>query len=35
VYVRPDGVKVYGYGYDAGSQGGAGFNRFAEIVLDR
>lgn len=33
VYVRPDGVKVYGYAYDAGSQGGAGFNRFAEIVL--
>lgn len=34
VYVRPDGVKVYGYGYDAGSQGGAGLNRFAEKVLD-
>lgn len=34
VYERPDGVKVYGYGYDSGSQGGAGFNRFAEKVLD-
>ena len=34
VYVRPDGVRVYGYVYDAGSQGGAGFNRFAEWVLD-
>lgn len=34
VYVRPDGLKVYGYAYDAGSQGGAGLNRFAEIVLN-
>ncbi|HEX7719326.1 MAG TPA: hypothetical protein VF389_05935, partial [Woeseiaceae bacterium] len=34
VYTRPDGVKVYGYAYDAGSQGGAGLNRFAEKVLD-
>jgi hypothetical protein len=34
VYRRPDGVKVYGYAYDSGSQGGAGFNRFAEKVLD-
>lgn len=34
IYVRPDGVKVYGYAYDSGSQGGAGFNRYAEIVLD-
>ena len=34
VYTRPDGVKVYGYAYDAGSQGGAGFNYFAEKVLD-
>jgi hypothetical protein len=34
VYRRPDGVKVYGYVYDSGSQGGAGFNRFGEKVLD-
>ncbi len=34
VYKRPDGATVYGYGYDSGSQGGAGFNRFAEKVLD-
>ncbi len=34
IYVRPDGVKVYGYAYDSGSQGGAGFNRYAEKVLD-
>lgn len=33
VYVRPDGAKVYGYAYDSGSQGGAGFNRYAEKVL--
>jgi hypothetical protein len=33
VYTRPDGVKVYGYIYDAGSDGGAGMNRFGEIVL--
>jgi len=33
VYVRPDGVKVYGYVYDAGSKGGAGFNRFRERSL--
>jgi hypothetical protein len=33
VYTRPDGVRVYGYIYDAGSDGGAGMNRFAEIVL--
>ena len=29
VYTRPDGMKVYGYIYDAGSDGGAGMNRFA------
>ncbi|MDA1068570.1 MAG: sialidase family protein [Verrucomicrobia bacterium] len=34
VYVRPDGVKVYGFVYDAGSDGGAGLNRFAEVELD-
>jgi hypothetical protein len=33
VYTRPDGVKVYGYIYDAGSEGGAGMNRFGEIIL--
>jgi hypothetical protein len=33
VYTRGDGVRVYGYVYDAGSEGGAGMNRFAEIVL--
>jgi len=33
VYTRPDGVKVYGYIYDAGSDGGSGRNRFAEVVL--
>lgn len=32
VYVRPEGVKVYGYVYDAGSRGGAGMNRFDEVV---
>jgi hypothetical protein len=33
VYTRPDGVKVYGYIYDAGSDGGSGMNRFGELVL--
>jgi hypothetical protein len=33
VYTRRDGVKVYGYVYDAGSEGGAGMNRFAEAVI--
>jgi hypothetical protein len=33
VYTRKDGVKVYGYIYDAGSDGGAGMNRFGELVL--
>jgi hypothetical protein len=33
VYTRRDGVRVYGYIYDAGSKGGAGMNRFGEIVL--
>ncbi|MBU2340743.1 MAG: hypothetical protein KKE77_05810 [Alphaproteobacteria bacterium] len=31
---RPDGRSVYGYVYDAGSQGGAGFNRYRELSLD-
>ena len=34
VYTRPDGVRVYGYIYDAGSEGGAGMNRFGEIELN-
>ncbi len=33
VYTRPDGVRVHGFVYDAGSDGGAGMNRFGEIVL--
>jgi hypothetical protein len=33
IYTRRDGQKVHGYIYDAGSDGGAGMNRFAEIVL--
>jgi hypothetical protein len=33
VYNRRDGARVYGYIYDAGSDGGAGMNRFAEVVL--
>jgi hypothetical protein len=33
VYTRADRVKVYGYIYDAGSDGGAGMNRFAEVIL--
>jgi len=28
------GETVYGYVYDAGSEGGAGMNRFAELVLE-
>ena len=35
VYTRRDGKKVHGYIYDAGSDGGAGMNRFGEIVLER
>jgi hypothetical protein len=35
IYTRRDGVKVYGYIYDAGSDGGAGMNRFGEVVLTR
>jgi hypothetical protein len=34
VYTRRDGARVYGYIYDAGSEGGAGMNRFGEIVLN-
>jgi hypothetical protein len=35
IYTRKDGVKVYGFVYDAGSDGGAGMNRFGEVVLSR
>lgn len=35
IYTRSDGVRVYGYVYDAGSDGGAGMNRFAEVVINR
>ena len=35
VYTRRDGARVYGYVYDAGSNGGAGMSRFDEIVLDK
>lgn len=34
VYTRKDGVRVYGYIYDAGSDGGAGLNRFGELVFN-
>lgn len=33
VYTRADGARVYGYIYDAGSDGGSGMNRLGEIVL--
>ena len=33
LYTRPDGVKVYGFVYDAGSNGGAGMNRYGEMEL--
>jgi hypothetical protein len=33
VYTRKDGARVYGCVYDAGSDGGAGMNRFVEFVL--
>jgi hypothetical protein len=33
VYTGRDGVKVYGYVYDAGSEGGAGMNRFDAWML--
>ena len=35
VYNRRDGARVYGFVYDAGSHGGAGMNRFADIVTGR
>lgn len=33
IYSLPDGRKVYGYVYDAGSAGGAGFNRYGELEI--
>ncbi len=33
VFTRRNGMRVYGYIYDAGSDGGAGMNRFDEVVL--
>lgn len=35
VYARPDGKRVLGYVYDAGSEGGAGMNRFGELTLSQ
>ena len=32
---KPDGSRVYGFVYDAGSKGGAGLNRYAEVPLRR
>jgi hypothetical protein len=29
-----DGATVYGFVYDAGSDGGSGMNRYAEVALD-
>ena len=34
VYTRRDGKKVYGYIYDAGSDGGAGMNRFGRDRIE-
>ena len=34
VYTRKDAMRVYGYIYDAGSDGGAGMNEFDELVLN-
>jgi hypothetical protein len=33
VYTRPDGRRVYGYVYDAGSNGGSGMNEYDELVI--
>lgn len=33
VYMRSDRITVYGYVYDAGSGGGGGMNKFAELPL--
>jgi hypothetical protein len=30
---RGDGMRVYGFVYDAGSDGGSGMNRYAEVEL--
>ena len=32
-YANADGMKVYGFVYDAGSDGGAGMNRYGEMEL--
>ena len=34
IYTRRDRTKVYGFIYDAGSQGGAGMNRFGQFPLN-
>lgn len=34
IYTRKDGKRVYGYIYDAGSDGGSGMNRCGEMVLN-
>jgi hypothetical protein len=34
VYTRRDGKKVHGFIYDAGSDGGAGMNRFGEAIVE-
>ena len=31
---RADGARVHGFVYDAGSNGGAGFNRYGELTLE-
>jgi hypothetical protein len=33
VFARPDGARVLGYVYDAGSEGGSGMNRYGEMRL--
>ena len=35
IYTRRDRTRVYGFVYDAGSRGGAGLNRFREVVLNK
>ena len=34
IYTRKDGKRVYGFIYDAGSDGGSGMNRFGEMILN-
>ena len=33
VIETPDGARVYGFVFDAGSNGGSGMNRYAELPL--